>query len=132
MSLSTSSRSRRVGLAWARILLLAALVLGVGAMHTLGHPHDGEHGGGQEMTAMVAAPEPGHAAVDTDPPPMDPTLMCLAIVGLAIALLGVAAVAFHRWPQAPQSAVCLLRRSIRDLSPPPGALSLAQLQVLRI
>ncbi|MDT0329838.1 DUF6153 family protein [Nocardiopsis lambiniae] len=119
-----------------RILFLAALVLGVGAMHTLGHPHEDEHGGGHETVAMAmamaTAPEPAHSAVDTDPPPMDPTLMCLAIMAAAITPLGVAAVVFHRWPEAPQRAVCLLRRSVRTLSPPPGALSLTQLQVFRI
>lgn len=121
-----------MGLVWVRILFLAALVLGVVGMHTLGHPHDGEHGGGQEMAAMVSGPEPAHSTADTNPPPMDPTLMCLAIVGVAITLLGVAAVAFHRWPEAPQRAVYLLHRSIRELSAPPDPPSLTQLQVFRI
>ncbi|MFD3687627.1 hypothetical protein ACFWTE_22770 [Nocardiopsis sp. NPDC058631] len=132
MSSPTSWRSRRTGLAWVRILLLAALVLGLGAMHTLGHPHEDAHGGGHEMAALVTGPEPGHATVDSDPPPTDPTVVCLAITGLAIALLGVAAVAFTPWPEAPQQAVRRLRRSLRDLSPPPGSPSLAQLQVFRI
>ena len=133
MPLATSWCSRRVGLAWVRILLLAALMLGVGAMHTLGHPQGGEHGG-QEMAAMLAEPksELVNSSVSTDLPPMDPTVMCLAIVGLAIALLGVAAVAFARWPEAPLRAVHRNHRSIQILSRPPDPPSLAQLQVLRV
>ncbi|GHC74806.1 hypothetical protein GCM10007079_09370 [Nocardiopsis terrae] len=63
MSPSRPHRSR-TGSAWARILLLTALLLGFGAMHTLGHlQHEahapaGPYGGLAEPTA--APPASGH------------------------------------------------------------------------
>ncbi|MGW8528865.1 MULTISPECIES: DUF6153 family protein [Nocardiopsidaceae] len=131
-----------------RLLLTAALVLGVGAMHTLGHVSEGHHGGGPAPTAVAAwqggaadadaspaaavperaAPGPGAA----EPPPTDPTLMCLAVLGLAAVLLGVATVASSRWPGTPSHTPPSVRRSAGPLRRPPDAPSLARLQVLRI
>ncbi|MFJ9552584.1 DUF6153 family protein [Nocardiopsis sp. NPDC101807] len=132
------------------LLLTAALVLGVGAMHTLGHVSGGHHGGGHAPEAaaswqdpaadadadaftVAAVPEraaPGHGA--DEPPPTDPTLMCLAVLGLAAVLLGVAAVAFARWPEAPPRTPPSVRRAAGPLRRPPDPPSLARLQVLRI
>jgi hypothetical protein len=122
--------------AWARLLLFAALLLGVGAMHTLGHTQDGGHDGGAHAAhgahavAADAAMTADHPAPDL--PETDPMAVCLAIVALAAALLGVSLAAFSPWPEAPPRSTHVLRGPPRRRSFFPPAPSLARLQVLRV
>ena len=119
--------------AWARLLLCAALLLGVGAMHTLGYVrdggHEGGHGFGHAVTAAASAAD--HHPVP-DPPATDPMTVCLAIVALAVALLGIAPAAFSPWPGTPPPATRVLRGPPRSRAFMPPAPSLAWLQVLRV
>ncbi|KOX16156.1 hypothetical protein ADL05_12940 [Nocardiopsis sp. NRRL B-16309] len=109
------------------MLLCAALLLGVGAMHTLGHVQEGGHGGGHAVTEL---PPADHAVPDL--PDTDPASVCLAIAALAVALLGVAPAAFSPWPGTPPRATRALRGPPRSRAFLPPAPSLARLQVLRV
>ncbi|RKS09147.1 hypothetical protein DFP74_4876 [Nocardiopsis sp. Huas11] len=122
---------RRPAPAWARLLLCAALLLGVGAMHTLGHVQEDGHQGHQGAHAMTAAVSTAeHPASDL--PATDPMAVCLAIAALAVALLGVAPAAFSPWPGTVPRAPRVLRGPPRSRAFLPPAPSLARLQVLRI
>ncbi|GAB2505211.1 hypothetical protein [Nocardiopsis aegyptia] len=114
--------------AWARLLLCAALLLGVGAMHTLGHVQEGGHDGAH--TVASAAPAADHAGPDL--PDTDPMTVCLAIAALAVALLGVAPAAFSPWPGSRPRTTRVLRGPPRSGAFLPPAPSLARLQVLRV
>ncbi|MFC4564560.1 hypothetical protein ACFO4E_22105 [Nocardiopsis mangrovi] len=165
----STAHPRRSAPLWARLVLLLCVVVGVGAMHTLGHLHSDHESGSsaQAMTAPAAAPADGSAdrgeAADSAAPgerdgagdstgaghmaaaapdegggsdapmPLDPTSVCLAFGGLALALLWVVTGAFRHWPgrtspartrPLPQSAVAG--------RPPRRPPSLSALQVLRV
>ncbi|MFE6842381.1 hypothetical protein [Streptomyces sp. NPDC057686] len=109
-ALRTDRRAAR----WPRLLLLAALILGIVTMHTLGHPsrshamedavaavavasagHASDHA--PAHTPGHAATVPAHASHDRGPaaevpPPgsgMDPMSVCLAVLGgLTLLILG--------------------------------------------
>ncbi|UOE20836.1 hypothetical protein NI17_006530 [Thermobifida halotolerans] len=131
--MSTTARERvsHPGLTWARLLLLVALLFGVGAMHTLGH-HDGsDHGAASPAVAAVAHSAPSaHQAPDL--PGTDPTSMCLAVNGAVVALLSLASVAFLAWPGVLAPPPSWLHRLALRFAPPPQPPSLARLQVLRV
>lgn len=132
---STAPRTPRTrpAPAWARLLLCAALLLGVGAMHTLGRVQEGGHGGGHAVTAAIStADHPADHPAAPDLPGADPLAVCLAIVALAVALLGVAPAAFSAWPGTPPRATRVLRGPPRSRAFFPPAPSPALLQVLRI
>ncbi|WP_017573712.1 DUF6153 family protein [Nocardiopsis halotolerans] len=124
-------RAAHPGLIWVRMLLLVSLLFGVAAMHTLGHPPEDGHQPASSFTvAAHPAPAPEKQA-DSDSPVMDPTSMCLAIVGMVAALIGLAAVVFVPWPGPLLRPPSSLRRSVvRVVRPDPP--SLARLQVLRV
>ncbi|WP_016906811.1 DUF6153 family protein [Streptomyces xiaopingdaonensis] len=138
-----------------RLLLFAALVLGIALMHTLGHPSgDGE----AHRTAAVqhTSTTAQHAPAERDGTPADtrlappahlsapgghdegggtdPLSVCLAVLGaLAAAGLLGAALARGRTPRLP-AAACLVtpgRAPPPPPEPPPHAIRLAQLSVLR-
>ncbi|MFD8998209.1 hypothetical protein [Streptomyces abikoensis] len=114
---------RRVAAWCGRLLLFAALLLGIVTMHTLGHPRDhgpvaGTHAtasGGHAMasaghatpSAGHATPGAGHASVPAASTPhggghggMDPLSVCLAVLGTGSAtafLLALALAAFLRF-----------------------------------
>ncbi|WP_431869776.1 hypothetical protein [Nocardiopsis eucommiae] len=155
--MSPSEPSSRAGLAWTRVLLIAALLFGFSAMHTLGHlqheahastgsaqlaqptqaPHaeslytaTDDHGGTLErVAASIATPSSESASAL---PELDPTSVCLTLGSFVVALLGVAAVAFTRWPGAPADPVAPFRRAPLPPFPTPDQPSLARLQVLRV
>ncbi|NEC13327.1 hypothetical protein G3I34_13740 [Streptomyces sp. SID8014] len=139
-----------------RLLLLAALLLGVLTMHTLGHPagnHGSAHGAAHEPGTVAAAPAapagPGagehhspaaEAATGTtdssDPlPGTDPLSVCLAVLAaLTLGLLLRAGGLLWRGT-APGSAARVLltgRRGAQWPIAPPTRLALARLSVLRI
>ncbi len=124
---------------WMRAALLLCLMLGVGAMHTLGHletAHAAETHGVIDDVANHATAESGSQSPDNsdrgDLPPTDPTSMCLALAGLLLVLAGIGPSAFHRWPTARG-----WRRGLAPVRPAgdgriPDPPSLSCLQVLRI
>ncbi|MFI1311633.1 DUF6153 family protein [Streptomyces albidoflavus] len=148
----TSTAAGRAG----RLLLLAALLLGVLTMHTLGHPA-GEHGsahgaahGAGTVAAAPAAPTGSGAAehhspavgADTgtpdssDPlPGTDPLSVCLAVLAaLTLGLLLRAGGLLWRGADPGSAARVLLtgRRGAQWPIAPPTRLTLARLSVLRI
>ncbi|MFE9242995.1 hypothetical protein [Nocardiopsis sp. NPDC006938] len=169
--------SSRTGPAWARALLIAVLLFGFAAMHTLGHlQHDGHAPSGSpaiQLGQPVPAPHAvplyaetddgrpsalphvaevagtpwdhgdgapsgsAHAAMAAsasapDLPELDPTSVCLTLGSFAVVLLGVAAIAFARWPGPPADPSTPLRRAPLPPVPTPDQPSLARLQVLRV
>ncbi|WP_179643636.1 DUF6153 family protein [Spinactinospora alkalitolerans] len=120
-------RIGHLGPAWVRMLLLGALLFGVAAMHTLGHPQADGHG--PAPAAAHADPVAAHA--DSGLPAMDPTSVCLAIGGMAIALLGLAAAVFTPWPGVLVPPPARIRWPLLRTAPPDPP-SLAKLQVLRL
>ncbi|CAM5344205.1 MULTISPECIES: DUF6153 family protein [Streptomyces] len=139
-----------------RLLLLAALLLGVLTMHTLGHPagdHGSAHGAAHEPGTVAAAPAApagsgagehhspaAEAATGTtdssDPlPGTDPLSVCLAVLAaLTLGLLLRAGGLLWRGT-APGSAARVLltgRRGAQWPIAPPTRLALARLSVLRI
>ncbi|MEU2516749.1 hypothetical protein [Streptomyces syringium] len=153
---------RRKATAWCgRLLLFAALLLGIVTMHTLGHPS--EHGSGQpgptaarpathampahampahaapvraDGTAPAAMAAPAAGAPRTDPPPhsgMDPMSVCLAVLaaGWAVALLLGLAAFLRRSAAAAPAIRARLLHTLWPI-PPPRHKALARLSVLRV
>ncbi|MFJ9181279.1 DUF6153 family protein [Streptomyces sp. NPDC102360] len=131
---------------WQRMLLFAALLLGVVGMHTLGHPtghgsgHDGAmpmpsahaamagHGAPHGTTATVheRPDSPGHGG-------MDPLNVCLAVLGsfTLLVLLTAAVLRPLLTAVAPGPRARGLVFAQRPNPPPPRRL-LSRLSVLRI
>ncbi|MFJ7911326.1 hypothetical protein [Kitasatospora sp. NPDC096204] len=151
------SRSRVFGppVPWApRLLLLAALLLGIVTMHTLGHPSGG-HGGsgghegpGTHASAMHPAGAVHHgpavepvryaasaadlAADPAAPGGMDPMTVCLAVLaGWTLVFLLAGSLLRHSGDAAADVRARLLR-AVRALPPPGGGrILLTRLSVLR-
>ncbi|MEV0279302.1 hypothetical protein AB0I22_23350 [Streptomyces sp. NPDC050610] len=144
---------QRGAAAWCgRLLLFAALLLGIVTMHTLGHPAEhtatatpshgpvldagghaahepgplsaAMHGGSMADSPTAAAP--AHAG-------MDPMSVCLAVLGVWIVglLIGLAARdrRAHGTAAAPRSR---LAGALWPIPPPPRHKALARLSVLRV
>ncbi|MFJ8478007.1 hypothetical protein [Kitasatospora sp. NPDC094011] len=138
-----------------RLLLLAALLLGVVTMHTLGHPsgsHGGTGGHGDHARVTAAQQLPGHqAAAVTDVPMttvpmtaaavtaapaagggMDPMAVCLAVLAGWTLLLLVVGPLLRRSGDAAAEVRARLLRAVRALPPPGGGrILLSRLSVLR-
>ncbi|MEV4906648.1 DUF6153 family protein [Streptomyces albidoflavus] len=136
-----------------RLLLLAALLLGVLTMHTLGHPtgdHGGAHGAAHGPGTVAASgaaehhsPAAGIAAGavtgtpdSSDPlPGTDPLSVCLAVLAALTLGLLLRAGGLLGGGAAPGSAARVLltgRRGAQWPIAPPTRLALARLSVLRI
>ncbi|WP_045692936.1 DUF6153 family protein [Streptomyces rubellomurinus] len=133
-----------------RLLLLAALVLGIVTMHTLGHPSGG-HGGhdGHGRPVQSAAGASHHAMADSMPVAveqsaafgsadpgtadgMDPMAVCLAVLAGWTLVLLVAGPLLRRSGDAATEVRARLLRAVRALPPPGGGrLLLTRLSVLR-
>ncbi|MEU7042281.1 hypothetical protein AB0A77_14625 [Streptomyces varsoviensis] len=146
---------RRGATAWCgRLLLFAALLLGIVTMHTLGHPaehgapaasaHSAGHrapavateGHGSPGAAMADAPADAHSPTLAAVPAhgdMDPMSVCLAVLGVWVLglLVGLAARdrRAHATAAAPRSR---LPRALWPIPPPPRHKALARLSVLRV
>ncbi|WP_149182037.1 DUF6153 family protein [Streptomyces sp. TRM49041] len=136
------------GASWCgRLLLLAALLLGIITMHTWGHPS--EHADAQSAAApahgsaysehLAAHGAPAHDAPEDAPRGgMDAAAACFALIGSAGAgLAGFAALRLlRRVPrtEALRSGLTGPRRPLRPQwpQPPPRRVALAELSVLRI
>ncbi|MFI5986159.1 DUF6153 family protein [Streptomyces sp. NPDC051555] len=143
---------------WSRVLLLAALLLGIVTMHTLGHPDDSPvgqdaatahtvaHGAPAPGPGAHAMPAPTVAAPDVPAPAdeagtqvrgpdggmaMDPMSVCLAVLLAGISLVSVLVL-------ARTGAAATARREARGVrahggpDPPTGRELLARLVVLRV
>lgn len=135
----TERRPQGTGRAWARVLTLITLLFGLGVMHTLGHVQHEAHAaagpaaahdvmGNAVMGHDVAAPG-DHAA---DLPELDPTSLCLTVGAFTISLVGVATVAFHRWPGGHTLPAGPTLRPPPLAPPAPDDPSPVRLQVLRV
>ncbi|MEU6139137.1 DUF6153 family protein [Streptomyces sp. NPDC047081] len=123
-----------------RLLLFAALLLGILTMHTLGHPSDHGSGSvspvGMHRSHEVAAAHPHESVGAANAMPsmngMDPTSVCVAVLGTFTLLLLLAA-AYGGTGQV-RLAPPRPARLLRDLwpNPPPPGLLLSRLSVLRI
>ncbi|MEU5425466.1 DUF6153 family protein [Streptomyces olivoreticuli] len=136
---------QRKATAWCgRLLLFAALLLGIVTMHTLGHPTGhGENRGtaSHAMAAMAddpaAAPHASdhHAAsVHGESHGMDPMSVCLAVLGsaLLVLVLLLGAAALRRLAPVPAVVRARLLAALRPIPPPPRHKALARLSVLRV
>ncbi|MFE1442658.1 DUF6153 family protein [Streptomyces sp. NPDC058739] len=133
----------RLGGAFGYLLLIATLVLGVFAMHTLGHPEhsSGPAAGGVHHAASAAQHDGMAAATADDPAPgtpsadepvtvMDVLSVCVAVLtGWLLGLFLCAAAGRRDRLAAPLARAPAVRRRS---APPPSIPLLAQLSVLRI
>ncbi|MFI9157760.1 DUF6153 family protein [Kitasatospora aureofaciens] len=134
------AQQRSYGSSPARLVILAALLFGIVAMHTLGHPGRGHGGHGPQLTA--GQPMAGHHAVaagsahaTADPVAaegMDPMAVCLAVlVGWTLVLLVVGPL-LRRSGDAAAELRARLLRAVRAQPPPGGGrILLGRLSVLR-
>ncbi|MFG3256119.1 DUF6153 family protein [Streptomyces sp. NPDC048172] len=139
-------RQRRMARWGGKALLLAALLLGIVTMHTLGHPSPDSgtsappsHAAPMAVEASTTTHHDGGAHGDTGghESGMDPMSVCLAVLGVwsAAALLGVAVLLVVRHRSAVDFFAAVRARillALRPLPPPPTADRLAALSVLRI
>ncbi|MGW2378185.1 hypothetical protein [Kitasatospora sp. NPDC001683] len=114
-----------------RLLLLAALLLGIVTMHTLGHPSGGHGGhGGHGLQVTAAQQMPGHHSPTADG--MDPMTVCLAVLAGWTLLLLVVGPLLRRSGDAAAEVRARLLRAVRALPPPGGGrILLNRLSVLR-
>ncbi|WP_229873773.1 DUF6153 family protein [Streptomyces cirratus] len=119
--------------AWAHLLLVVVLALGVFVMHTVGHPDSpSAHPPAHAPTAMVHAAPDGAARTAPHAPGMktDMPSLCVAVLG-AVVLLVLLGVALRRSTGRPaRPGAGAMPRPVPR--PPPRAPDLALLSVLRI
>ncbi|MFJ3217494.1 hypothetical protein ACIPLC_16445 [Kitasatospora sp. NPDC086801] len=119
-----------------RLLLLAALLLGIVTMHTLGHPSAGGHGTDHGPTRhAVSAGHPAgaeemvHTAAADG---MDPMTVCVAVLAGWTLLLLIAGPLLRYGGDAAAEVRDRLLLAVRALPPPGGGRGLlARLSVLR-
>ncbi|WP_051798103.1 hypothetical protein [Streptomyces sp. NRRL S-337] len=157
MQLSGQRRS----LAWCgRLLLLAGLLFGIVAMHSLGHLAEHRASPPPHATVMAAAAAPAHhhaarpaddgqradrpdhgvdhsspaGGTDHSPPPggTDPMSVCLAVLGTGFLVLLLGGAFVHRPTDVPAAATTRLPHSLQPIPPPRRGTLLAQLSVLRV
>ncbi|MFH8713382.1 DUF6153 family protein [Streptomyces zaomyceticus] len=147
-----AERRRRAEGAFAHLLLVVVLALGVFLMHTVGHPEGS--GGGMDTTsatapgtataaaaaAAAAGHETGHrahggASSDTGHEPsgtgMDMTTLCVAVLAGWL-LTGLVRAALGRRPDWLALLLARLAHAPGPHAPPPRPPDLAGLSVLRI
>ncbi|MFI9105787.1 DUF6153 family protein [Streptomyces fildesensis] len=130
-----------------RMLLFAALLLGIFAMHTVGHPAGGghretrsaavdrasQHGASPHAMGMAQTGADRHEAAPAHRPAHDtsPLTVCLAVLGTAVVVL-LAALGLPAGPPPFSVATRSLLPSGRWPWPPPPRIPLSRLPVLRI
>lgn len=141
--MTTDSTCTAAATAWCgRLLLFAALLLGIVTMHSFGHPAahgDDLHAPPAVVTGHVAGPAaaPLPPSDDGHGMPMNPTSVCLAVLGgAAVGLLGALTSLATRSRRARVAPPGLLARWLPRLAtgPPPsaGRTLLSRLSVLRV
>ncbi|MEV5598479.1 DUF6153 family protein [Streptomyces sp. NPDC052496] len=154
MPYATRGRERGKAAAWCgRLLLFAALIVGIVGMHTLGHPVGG-HGSGAmpaahqgkavhqarhaQPSSPHAQPFPSHtqpsASIADDHHAMHPGAVCLAVLSLCVLVLVRTGRLLGR--QAADLLAAVRARLLRGLRPQPPPVPrhkhLARLSVLRV
>ncbi|MFD7964396.1 DUF6153 family protein [Streptomyces zaomyceticus] len=141
-----AERRRRAEGAFAHLLLVVVLALGVFLMHTVGHPEGS--GGGMDTTSATAhgtaAAAAGHGSghrthvgtgSDTGHEPsgtgMDMTTLCVAVLAGWL-LAGLVRAALGRRPDWLALLLARLAPAPGPHAPPPRPPDLARLSVLRI
>ncbi|MER7672384.1 DUF6153 family protein [Kitasatospora sp. NPDC096128] len=118
-----------------RLLLLAALLLGIVTMHTLGHPSGGHGGGERQGSQVMAVHQPSGHGTTADPAAadgMDPMTVCLAVLAGWTVVLLLAGPLLRRSGDAAAEVRARLLRAVRALPPPGGGrILLNRLSVLR-
>ncbi|GAA2932007.1 hypothetical protein GCM10020221_29740 [Streptomyces thioluteus] len=135
-------RGKAAGTWCGRLLLFAALLLGIVTMHTLGHPTTGHDA---PPAAHAVQAHPAAAAHDGDgdhaaPPPshhrlgLDPMSVCLAVLGAGWTMVLLLALRFLRRPAGAAGAAVRARfaYALWPHPPPPRHKALARLSVLRV
>ncbi|WP_433397072.1 hypothetical protein [Streptomyces sp. CA-146814] len=125
---------------YGQLLLLAALLLGIVTMHTVGHP--AEHASSPSVSAApVAAADaasdaahPSHHSPDDTPMSgMDPLSVCLAVLGVwGLALVGAWLLGLRVDGRSPGTPVGAGLLRVLRANPPPRISVLASVSVLRI
>ncbi|GAA3731567.1 hypothetical protein [Salinactinospora qingdaonensis] len=130
MSTEAAEHATAPAMVGVRLVLLVALALGIGAMHTLGHLQETDR---QETVAasVVTHTDPVSSEATLELLSLDPTSVCLALAGMAFVLLGVAPPALVPRPGGPVRPPPWLWRAACHVAPPAPP-CLAKLQVLRI
>lgn len=152
---------QRRSLAWCgRLLLLAGLLFGIVAMHSLGHLAEHRASRTPSSTVMAAAGAPAHhhaAQPATDgqrpdrwdrgahhssppggahhsapPSGTDPMSVCLAVLGTGFLVLLLGGAFVHRPTDVPAAALTRLPYCLQPIPPPRRGTLLAQLSVLRV
>ncbi|MDS1272174.1 DUF6153 family protein [Lipingzhangella sp. LS1_29] len=124
-------RATRARIRFVVLLVVVAGVLGVGAMHTLGHVSEAQH----HTAPVAAAVDTHHASGDATGAPLptfDPTTMCLAVGGFVLALVALLVPRLPRWPDRVPLPPRWLGQSVLARAPRPHRSTLAQLQVMRV
>ncbi|GAA0432645.1 hypothetical protein [Streptomyces luteireticuli] len=131
-------RGKADGTWCGRLLLFAALLLGIVTMHTLGHPtgHDAPPAShAVQAQAHLDMADGDHAA----PPPhhrpgLDPMSVCLAVLGAGWTVVLLLALRFLRRPAGAAVAAVRARfaHALWPIPPPPRHKALARLSVLRV
>ncbi|MBH1933467.1 hypothetical protein I5Q34_04050 [Streptomyces sp. AV19] len=122
-----------------RLLLFAALLLGIVTMHTLGHPTGG-HGAPAEPTVQAqphhaTAPPPSPSPSHEHRPALDPMSVCLAVLGAGWTVVLLLALRLLRRPAGAAVVAAVRARfahALRPQPPPPRHKALARLSVLRV
>ncbi|MFD7319595.1 DUF6153 family protein [Streptomyces sp. NPDC059875] len=126
-----------VGGAFAHLLLVMVLALGVFVMHAVGHPESPSDAAADGMTHASAS---AHQMAEDEAPAssshdsgmdMDMTTLCVAVLGIW-ALARFVLAALGRRPEWLVRLLGRLTRALRPNAPPPIPPDLAQLSVLRI
>ncbi|WP_372407069.1 DUF6153 family protein [Streptomyces luteireticuli] len=142
-------RGKADGTWCGRLLLFAALLLGIVTMHTLGHPtgHDAPTSPGHpahsahSARSVQAQAHPGTPDGDRAAPPphhrpgLDPMSVCLAVLGAGWTVVLLLALRFLRRPAGAAVAAAVRARfahALWPIPPPPRHKALARLSVLRV
>ncbi|WP_030670303.1 DUF6153 family protein [Streptomyces rimosus] len=150
MPYETRGRGQGKAAAWCgRLLLFAALIVGIVGMHTLGHPVGG-HGTGampsahQEHAQPMPGPHQDHAAqeltvrasspIADDHHAMNPGAVCLAVLSLwVLVLVRTGRLLGRRAADLLAAVRARLLRVLKPFPPPvPRHKHLARLSVLRV
>ncbi|KIZ15291.1 DUF6153 family protein [Streptomyces natalensis] len=149
------SGQRRSTALCGRLLLFTALLFGIVAMHSFGHPAehcasrvsgDADMSGNTAMSVSVTATAvrmPMHHTAESaaearraeHPKPvggMDPSSVCLAVLGAGVLALLLGAAFTHRPTDVPAAVLAQLPHALRPIPPPRRGTLLAQLSVLRV
>ncbi|MEV0601975.1 DUF6153 family protein [Streptomyces sp. NPDC050315] len=147
----TARRRARAAGAWAHLLLVVVLALGIFVMHTLGHPEGSSHGHDEMAPVSVSASvQAVHASPSSHEPSshepsshdgtktsshkpgmgMDMTSLCVAILGAGV-LIGLLRATLGSRADWLVRLRAGLMAALRPNAPPPRP-DLTQLSILRI